>query len=223
MFLISCTDFVCLNHIPVYPINMFIKIHPDNPQPRLIKQVAECLKKGGVIIYPTDTIYGLGCDIFQHKAVERICKIKNIEPQKAQLSFICNDLSHLSEYTKSIDTPLYRMLKNKLPGPYTFILPSSKLVPKILQSKKATIGLRIPANNICHAILNELGNPILSASLPGDIAEEYTDPEIIYEKFNHLVDIVIDGGTGGVVPSTVVDCTEDTWHVTRHGLGKWEE
>ena len=202
---------------------MLIQIHQQNPQPRLIKQVAECLKDGGVIIYPTDTIYGLGCDIMQHKAVERICKIKNIDPQKAQLSFICRDLSHLSDYTKSIDTPLYRMLKNYLPGPYTFILPASKQVPKILQSKKSTVGLRVPDNNICRYILDVLGNPILSASLPGDIVEEYTDPEVIEEKFGHLVDFVIDGGIGGIVPSTIVDCTTDNWAIMRQGLGEWED
>ena len=201
---------------------MLIQIHPDNPQPRLVKQVAECLKDGGVIIYPTDTIYGLGCDIMQHKAVERICKIKNTDPQKAQLSFICKDLSHLSDYTKSIDTPLYRMLKSYLPGPYTFILPSSKQVPKILQSKKNTIGLRVPDNIICRHILDALGNPILSASLPGDMVEEYTDPEVIFEKFEHLVDFVIDGGIGGIVPSTIVDCTTSDWTILRQGLGEWE-
>jgi tRNA threonylcarbamoyl adenosine modification protein (Sua5/YciO/YrdC/YwlC family) len=202
---------------------MLIQIHPENPQPRLIKQVVECLKDGGVIIYPTDTIYGLGCDIAQHKAVEKICQIKNIDPSKAQLSFICSDLSHLSDYTKGIDTPLYRVLKRDLPGPFTFILPASKLVPKILQTKKLTVGLRIPDNIICHAILAELGNPILSASLPGELTEEYTDPEIIYEKFEKLVDIVIDGGPGGMIPSTVVDCTGSEWAIVRQGLGKWEE
>jgi tRNA threonylcarbamoyl adenosine modification protein (Sua5/YciO/YrdC/YwlC family) len=201
---------------------MLIQIHPDNPQPRLIKQVAECLKNGGIVAYPTDTIYGLGCDISQHKAIERICKIKNVDPQKAQLSFICKDLSNLSDYTKSIDTPLYRMLKTYLPGPYTFILPASKQVPKILQSKKSTIGLRIPDNNICQQILHELGNPILSTSFPGDMVEEYTDPEIIHEKFEHLVDMVIDGGIGGMIPSTIVDCTTDEWKVIREGLGEWE-
>ncbi len=184
--------------------------------------MVDCLKDGGVIIYPTDTIYGLGCDISQHKAIERICKIKNVDPQKAQLSFICKDLSHLSDYTKSIDTPLYRMLKNHLPGPYTFILPASKQVPKILQSKKSTIGLRVPDNNICQQILETLGNPILSSSLPGDMVEEYTDPEIMYEKFENLVDLVIDGGMGGMKPSTVVDCTTDEWNVIREGLGFWE-
>ena len=200
---------------------MLIKIHPEDPQPRLIKQVVECLKDGGIIIYPTDTIYGLGCDIMQQKAIERICLIKNINPQKAQLSFICRDLSHLSDYTKSIDTPLYRMLKNYLPGPYTFILPASKLVPKILQSKKSTIGLRVPNNVICHHILDVLGNPILSTSLPGEMVEDNTDPEIIFEKFEHLVDFVIDGGIGGMVPSTMVDCTSDEWNIIRQGLGEW--
>src|SRR3954466_12034701 len=128
---------------------MLLHVHPDNPQPRNIKMIVECLLDGGVIIYPTDTIYGLGCDIFQPKAVEKICRIKNIDPQKAQLSFICRDLSHLSDYTKSIDTPLYRLLKSYLPRPYTFILPASKEVPKILKSKKSTVGLRVPDNTIC--------------------------------------------------------------------------
>ena len=200
---------------------MLLSIHPLNPQPRLIKQVAECLKQGGVIIYPTATIYGLGCDINHPKAVERICRIKNIDPKKSQLSFICRDLSHLSDYTKSIDTPLYRTLKLCLPGPYTFILPAGKQVPKILKSKKETIGLRVPNNVICQAILEELGNPILSASLPGELAEELTDPERIEETFGHLVDLVIDGGPGGIVPSTVVDCTTDNWVVLREGLGVW--
>ncbi len=201
---------------------MLLHLHPTNPQQRLLTQIAECLKNGGIIIYPTDTIYGLGCDINQPKAVERICKIKNIDPQKAQLSFICKDLSHLSDYTKSIDTPLYRMLKTYLPGPYTFILPASKLVPKILKSKKDTVGLRIPNNVICYSILDALGNPILSASLPGEMVEEYTDPAIIYETFGGQVDYVIDGGIGGVVPSTIVDCTSANWSVTRQGLGEWQ-
>lgn len=199
---------------------MLIRIHPDDPQPRLIKQVADCLKGGGVIIYPTDTIYGLGCDINQPKAVEKICKIKNVDPQKAQLSFICRDLSHLSDYTKTIDTPLYRILKSYLPGPYTFILPASKQVPKILQSKKSTVGLRIPDNKICQHILDELGHPILSASLPGEMVEEYTDPEVMYEKFGDTIDFIIDGGIGGMVPSTIVDCTGDEWKITRQGLGE---
>ena len=200
---------------------MLLRLHPQNPQGRLLKQIADCLKSGGIIIYPTDTIYGLGCDIYQPKAIERICKIKNADLQTAQLSFICRDLSNLSDYTKSIDTPLYRVLKNHLTGPYTFILPASKEVPKILKSKKDTIGLRIPDNVICNAILETLGNPILSASLPGEMVEEYTDPEIIYETFGKLVDYVIDGGPGGIEPSTVVDCTSGEWIVTRQGLGEW--
>ncbi len=202
--------------------SMLIQVHPDNPQPRLIKQVAECLRDGGVIIYPTDTIYGLGCDIYQQKGIERIARIKQVDPHKAQLSFICRDLSHLSDYTKSIDTPLYRILKHHLPGPFTFILPASKQVPKILQSKKSTIGLRIPDNEICRHILGELGHPLLSASLPGNMVEEYTDPEVIRSNFGHLVDFVIDGGIGGMVPSTIVDCTTDEWTVTRQGLGEFE-
>ncbi len=201
---------------------MLLHIHPEDPQPRLIKQVAECLQDGGVVVYPTDTIYGLGCDIFQHKAIEKVCQIKQIDPKKAQLSFICRDLSHLSDYTKSIDTPLYRLLKSHLPGPYTFILPASKLVPKILQSKKSTIGLRIPDNEVCRHILEALGHPLISASLPGEMVEEYTDPEVIYEKFGHLVDFVIDGGIGGMVPSTIVDCTTPHWEVIRQGLGEFD-
>ena len=202
---------------------MLLSVHPQNPQGRLIRQIADCLKRGGVIIYPTDTIYGLGCDIFQHKAIERIARIKHIDPQKANFSFVCYDLSDLSIYTKSIDTPLYRILKTYLPGPYTFILPSSKEVPKILKSKKNTVGIRVPENKIARMIVKELGRPILSTTLPGDIVEEYTDPEIIQENFNKLVDIVIDAGIGGVMPSTVIDCTGQEPVLIRKGLGNWPE
>jgi len=202
---------------------MFLFIHPDNPNPRHIKTVVECLLDGGVIIYPTDTIYGLGCDIFQHKAIEKICRIKNVDPQKAQLSFVCYDLSDLSKYTKSISTPLYRLLKSYLPGAYTFILPASKEVPKILQSKKNTIGLRVPNNNIARTIVHELNHPLLSASLPGDMVEEYTDPELMYENFKNQVDIVIDGGIGGMIPSTVIDCTKENYEIIRQGAGLWSE
>lgn len=200
---------------------MLLHVHPQNPQPRQIKTVVESLERGGVIIYPTDTIYGLGCDILQHRAIERICRIKNVDPKKAQLSFICSDLSHLSDYAKQLSTVTYRLLKEYLPGPYTFILPASKMVPKILQSKKDTIGLRIPANNIAQAIINQLGRPILSASLPGEMVEDYTDPEIMHENFMREVDMVIDGGIGGIVPSTVVDCTGTEPIVIREGLGEW--
>jgi len=198
---------------------MIIRIHPDNPQPRLISQVAECLHNGGVIIYPTDTVYGFGCDIFHQKAVERICGIKNIDPQKANLSFVCSDLSDLSKYAKSISTPQYRFIKNLIPGPFTFILPASKEVPKILKSKKETIGLRVPNHTITHAIAEAVGRPILSSSLPGEMVEEYTDPELIYEKFEKLVDLVIDGGIGGMEFSTIIDMTADEPIVTRQGLG----
>lgn len=201
---------------------MLLHIHPDNPQARQIKTVVDCLQKGGVIIYPTDTIYGLGCDIFQHKAIEKICRIKKVDPSKAQLSFICADLSHLSDFTKQLPTSTFRLLKEYLPGPFTFILPASKQVPKILQSKKDTIGLRIPANNIANAILQELGHPILSTSLPGEMVEDYTDPDIMYENFNKEVDIVIDGGIGGMVPSTIIDCTNDVPVLIRQGLGEWK-
>jgi tRNA threonylcarbamoyl adenosine modification protein (Sua5/YciO/YrdC/YwlC family) len=219
---------------------MLLHLHPVNPQPRNIRMIVECLLEGGVIVYPTDTIYGLGCDIFQPKAIERICRIKGVDPAKAQLSFICHDLSDLSNYTKSISTPLYRLLKTSLPGPYTFILPASRQVPKLLKSRKDTIGLRIPDNVIARSLIKELGHPILSSSLPGGVGgvpasvgahsqpaalrvEEYTDPEMIEEKFSHLVDIVVDGGIGGVLPSTVIDCTGDEPVVIRRGLGPWEE
>jgi len=202
---------------------MLLQIHPANPQPRLIKQIVENLQQGGIIIYPTDTVYGLGCDILQQKAVERICRIKKVDPKKAQLSFVCSDLSHLSDYAKPISNPVYRLLKDHLPGPYTFILPASKMVPKILQSKKDTIGLRIPANAIAMAIIKELGRPILSASLPGEMVEDYTDPEVMYENFRNEVDYVIDGGIGGMVPSTVVDCTGDEPVLIREGLGEWKQ
>jgi tRNA threonylcarbamoyl adenosine modification protein (Sua5/YciO/YrdC/YwlC family) len=201
---------------------MLLHLHPDNPQPRNLQLIQECLLDGGVIIYPTDTIYGLGCDIQQYKSIERLCRIKNLNPAKAQLSFICYDLSQLSDYTKSISTPLYRILKTHLPGPYTFILPASKKVPRIFKNKKNTVGLRIPANNIARTMVKTLGHPIVSTSLPGDRVEEYTDPLIIEENFKQLVDIVVDGGMGGIIPSTVVDCTGDEPHVLRAGAGKWD-
>jgi tRNA threonylcarbamoyl adenosine modification protein (Sua5/YciO/YrdC/YwlC family) len=202
---------------------MLIHIHPQNPQPRQIKTVVECLEKGGIIIYPTDTIYGIGCDIFNHKAIEKICRIKQVDPQKAQLSFVCSDLSDLSKYARQLPTPTYRLLKRYLPGPYTFILPASKEVPKILKSKKDTIGLRVPDHPITQDIVSGLGRPILSASLPGDLVESYTDPEWIYDAFQKQVDMIIDGGTGGITPSTIVDFTNDEPVLIRKGLGEWEE
>jgi tRNA threonylcarbamoyl adenosine modification protein (Sua5/YciO/YrdC/YwlC family) len=199
---------------------VIIRIHPKDPQERLIRQAAEVLRKGGVIIYPTDTVYGLGCDIFQPKAVERICRIKGIDPEKANLSFVCSDLSDLSQYAKAISTPQYRFIKNHIPGPFTFILPASREVPKILKSKKDTIGLRIPDHRITHALAAELGHPILSSSLPGEMVEEYTDPELIHDNFEKLVDLVIDGGIGGMQYSTIVDMTEEEPVITRQGIGQ---
>ncbi len=200
---------------------MLLQIHPRDPQPRQINKVVECLQRGGIIIYPTDTIYGLGCDILQHRAIEKICRIKEVDPKKAQLSFICANLSHLSDYAKQLTTATFRLLKEYLPGPYTFILPASRMVPKILQSKKDTIGLRIPDNKIALAIINELGRPILSASLPGELVEDYTDPEIMHENFINDVDIVVDGGIGGITPSTVIDCTGAEPVILRMGAGEW--
>ena len=201
---------------------LLIKIHPVNPQERLIKQVVDHLKSGGIIIYPTDTIYGMGCSIFEHKAIEKIAKFKKMDPKKNQLSFICNDLSDLSQYARQIDTPTYRLLKQNLPGPFTFILNASKEVPKILQTKKSTIGLRIPDCKIAMDIVRELGHPILSTSLPGDMIEDYTDPEIMVENFGHIAEIVIDGGIGGMQPSTIVDCTSGEFEIIREGKGELE-
>ena len=201
---------------------MLISIHPTNPQPRQLAIIKDCLESGGIIAYPTDTIYGLGCDIFHPEAVAKICAIKKVNPEKAQLSFICSDLSHLSNYAKSINNSLFRILKSTLPGPFTFVLPASKEVPKILQNKKKTIGLRIPDNKIALAIIETLGHPILSASFPGENIEDYTDPETIQEHWGKQVDIVVDGGIGGIIPSTVVDCTTDEYIILRQGAGIWE-
>lgn len=202
---------------------MLLQIHPDNPQPRLIKMVVECLMDGGVVIYPTDTIYGIGCNIYNPDAINRIARIKHIDPKKAQFSFICSDLSHLSDYAKSVDTPIFRLLKAALPGQYTFILPASKQVPKLLKTKKDTVGIRVPDNAICQMIVKELGHPIMSASLPMDVDVEYfTDPEIMEEQFGHLVDIVIDGGPGSILASTVIDCTSGAPVLIREGAGDWE-
>jgi tRNA threonylcarbamoyl adenosine modification protein (Sua5/YciO/YrdC/YwlC family) len=200
---------------------MVIHIRDMDPQPRQIQTVAEVLQLGGVIIYPTDTIYGLGCDILQLKAIERICEIKKMEPSKAQLSFVCNDLSDLSAYTPPLPNHIYKLLKEYLPGPYTFILPANKKVPKILKSKKNTVGLRVPDNNIARAIVKELRRPILSTTLPGETAEEYADPEMIHRNFERVVELVVDGGPGGLVPSTVIDCTGPEPILIRQGLGEW--
>ncbi|QBQ42356.1 L-threonylcarbamoyladenylate synthase [Sphingobacterium psychroaquaticum] len=200
---------------------MLIKIYEDNPQEKAIQQAVEILKKGGVIIYPTDTIYGIGCDITNQKAIERVCQIRGLKPDKSNLSFICYDLTDISQYTRPFDTSVFRVLKKALPGPFTFIFNASGQVPKLLSSKKKTVGIRVPDNNIVRAIVKELGNPIVTASIrdEDDILEYSTDPELIYEKYADLVDLVIDGGYGDNVPSTVVDVTTGDFEVIREGKG----
>lgn len=200
---------------------MLVKIYPENPNPREIQLIVECLKDGGIIIYPTDTIYGIGCDIFKPKSIERIVDIIGNKKKKSSLSFICSDLSHLSDFTKPINNQVFKAMKKTLPGPYTFILEANNNVPKILQSKKKTVGIRIPKNNIILEIVAVLGHPILSTSVKDDdeIIEYTTDPELIYEKYRDQVDIVIDGGFGDNVPSTVVDCTTGDLEIIREGKG----
>jgi len=203
---------------------MLIKIYPENPNPKAIDQVVQVLKRGGLIIYPTDTVYGLGCDITNHKAIEAIARIRHIKPEKANFSFICHDLSNLADYTKSIDNTTFRVLKKALPGPFTFILNASGKVPKLLSSNKKTVGIRIPDNNIAREIVKQLGNPILSTSIrdEDDILEYSTDPELIHEKYQDLVDVVIDGGYGGNIASTVVDVTSGEFEMIREGKGDLE-
>lgn len=201
----------------------FLKLYTKNTDIKKIIEVVECLKNGGVIIYPTDTIYGLGCDIHNQKAVEKICKIKGIKPEKSQLSFICNDLSHIADYAK-VSTPAFKLMKRALPGPFTFLLTASSKVPKIIQANRKTVGIRIPDNNIPRLIVQELGNPIVTTSLKEEDSLEFsTDPELIFEKYEGLVDIVIDGGIGNITPSTIIDATNDDFEVIRQGLGYIED
>jgi tRNA threonylcarbamoyl adenosine modification protein (Sua5/YciO/YrdC/YwlC family) len=203
---------------------MIRKIYTENPNPKEIERVVEILKNGGVIIYPTDTVYGLGCDITQSKAIERVHQIKGLRPDKTNFSFIVYDLSHLSDYTKPIDNQTYKLMKRNLPGPFTFILEASNNVPKILKSKKKTVGIRIPDNSIILEIIRVLGNPILTTSVhSGDVILDYTtDPELIHEDMGHMVDLVIDGGFGNNIPSTIVDCTGPEVVIVRQGLGTLE-
>jgi len=200
---------------------VLINIHPKNPEERKIDQVVECLREGGIVIYPTDTVYGIGCDLLNRKAVLRLCHILGIKPQKLDLSFICHDLSDISNYVKRIDTPTFKLLKRLLPGPYTFILESSSAVPKILDVNKKTVGIRVPDHRIPQMIVEKLGNPIITSSVKDDdqIVEYTTDPEEIYEDFEHQVDMVIDGGACGNMPSTVIDCTGNDVSVVRTGKG----
>jgi tRNA threonylcarbamoyl adenosine modification protein (Sua5/YciO/YrdC/YwlC family) len=201
-----------------------LSIHPRNPEERKIRQVVEVLQKGGIIIYPTDTIYGIGCDLMNRKAVERLCKVMDIKPQKLDLSFICNDLSHISEYVRRLDTPIFKLLKKALPGPYTFILESSSKVPKILEVNKKTVGIRIPDHPVPRAIVSVLGNPLITSSIKDDdkIKAYTTDPEEMFEDFKHQVDIVIDSGAGSNMPSTVIDCTGPEIEILRHAAGNIE-
>ena len=198
-----------------------VRVHPLNPEGRKIQHAVDVLKRGGIIIYPTDTIYGIGCDLMNRKTIERLCHVMNIKPQKLDLSFICNDLSHISEYVKRIDTPVFKILKKALPGPYTFIMESSSKVPKILNINKKTVGIRIPDHAIPRSIVALLGNPLITSSIKDDdVIKEYTtDPEEIYEDFKHSVDLVIDGGPGNNIPSSVIDCTGEQIVIVREGLG----
>ena len=204
---------------------MLVRIHPDNPGERQIKQVVDVLKKGGVIIYPTDTVYGIGCDIFNTKAVERIARIKGIKADKANFSIICHDLSHLSDFTRNISNNTFKALKRNYPGPFTFILEANNKLPKSFRNTKKTIGIRIPQNNIPLEIVRELGNPIVTTSIhDSDAIIDYTtDPEEIHDNFKNLVDIVIDGGYGHNVPSTVISCIQDEFEIIRQGMGVFEE
>ncbi|NOX46936.1 MAG: threonylcarbamoyl-AMP synthase [Chlorobi bacterium] len=200
---------------------MLLKIYPDNPSEKQIRTVAECLNDGGVIIFPTDTIYAMGCDIYKPRAIDRVAQIKGIKKQKANFSFICHDLSQLSDFTKPISNEVFKLMKSSLPGPFTFILNANTNVPKIFQSKKKTVGIRVPDNNVTLHIIRELGNPVMSTSIhdEDEIIEYTTDPELIYEKYGNLVDIVIDSGYGDNTPSTIVDCTGSDIVVVREGKG----
>ncbi len=201
---------------------MLIRLNSDNPDSITLSQIANCLKNGGIIIYPTDTVYALGCDITQNKALERICKLKNIKPEKSKFAFVCSDLSHLSEFSKPIPNHVFRIMKKALPGPYTFILEANSNVPKMIKQERKTVGIRVPDNIICREIINTLGNPIISTSLvdtTDDILEYFSDPDMIHQQYGDMVDMVIDGGHGNIYASTVIDCSKPEIEVIREGLG----
>ncbi|MBO0937032.1 threonylcarbamoyl-AMP synthase [Fibrella sp. HMF5335] len=203
-----------------------VKLYPENPDPQRVREVARALREGAVVIYPTDTIYGLGCDIHNARSVERVARIKGIKPQKNDFSFICYDLSHIADYAR-VSNQAFKLMKRLLPGPYTFILDATNNVPKLLNTNKKTVGIRVPDNNIPRQLVQELGNPIITTTLRDetpDTVEYSTDPELIFEKYYHDVDIIIDGGIGGYEPSTIVDATTDEFRVVRQGLGEvdWE-
>jgi tRNA threonylcarbamoyl adenosine modification protein (Sua5/YciO/YrdC/YwlC family) len=204
---------------------LFLEIHPDNPQEKYINTIVECLKDGGVIIYPTDTVYGIGCDINKTRAVERVCKLKNIKPEKSNFSLICYDLSHISDFTKHVSTPVYKVMRKALPGPFTFILEANGSVPKLFKHKKNTVGIRVPDNNIVREIIRLLEHPILSSSVKDEdeLVEYTTDPELIYEKFQDKVDIIVNGGFGRNEASTIVDCSDGEFNIIRQGLGDLDQ
>ncbi len=203
---------------------MLVRLFNENPNPRDIRQVVDVLRNDGVIIYPTDTVYAIGCDITNTKAVEKVARFKGIKVEKANFSFICSDLSHISDYTKPISNTVFKLMKKNLPGPFTFILEANNNVPKYFKGKKKTVGIRVPDNNIIREIVYELGNPILSTSIRNDddILEYTTDPELIHEKYQDVADIVIDGGYGQLTPSTVIDCTGNQIEIIRKGKGVLE-
>jgi tRNA threonylcarbamoyl adenosine modification protein (Sua5/YciO/YrdC/YwlC family) len=200
---------------------MLLAIYPDNPDPRKIAMVVDCLKRGGIIVYPTDTVYSFGCDMLNTKALEQLARIKQVKLEKANFSLVCHDLSNLTEYSKQLSNPVFKLMRNSLPGPYTFILEASKAIPKIFSEKKKTVGIRVPDNAIARAIVEALGHPIVATSVHDEdtLLEYTTDPELIHEKFEKLVDMVIDGGPGGFEASTVIDCTNDEIRLVRQGKG----
>jgi tRNA threonylcarbamoyl adenosine modification protein (Sua5/YciO/YrdC/YwlC family) len=201
-------------------MSRIIRIYPENPSEKAINEVIDVLNKDGIIVYPTDTVYGLGCDIFNHKAMEKLSRIKNVKLEKSHFSFVCNDLSNLSKYSKPIETNLFKLLKRSLPGAFTFILSASRTLPSYYKNKK-TVGIRIPDHSIPGIIVERLGNPIASTSTHDDdeVLEYITDPELIAEKYDKLVDLVIDSGAGGYTPSTVVDLTSGSAEILRQGKG----
>ncbi|MBL7924905.1 MAG: threonylcarbamoyl-AMP synthase [Bacteroidia bacterium] len=200
---------------------MILNIHPKNPEPRKISEVAAILQKGGVVIIPTDTIYAFVCDLSQYKGFEKICRIKGVKPEKANFSLLCSDLSNISVYTKPFDRSVYKLLNKALPGPYTFILEASHEVPSLFRSRKKTIGLRVPDHPIVSALIGQLGHPMVATSLHDlDSIREYpSDPLEIAEQWENVVDVVVDGGTGKITPSTVIDCTGDEPALVREGAG----
>lgn len=201
---------------------MLVRLYNENPNPREIRKIVDVLRKGGLIIYPTDTVYGLGCDITNQKAVESIARWKGVKIEKSNFSFICSDFRHLSLYTKPINNSVFKIMRKNLPGPFTFILEANNNVPRYFKGKKKTVGIRIPDNNIIREIVAELGNPILSSSIhdEDEILDYTVDPELIHEKFENIADLVIDGGYGEVIPSTIIDCSQGELTIVREGKGK---